>query len=300
MSATISDSGIQLSIIIPCKNRHQLLDQLLLEAARQIEAACAASNVELIVVDDGSSPALRAPPLRQNIQLSWLCQQQSTGSQQARMRGFQQSRGRFIHFHDSDDSLGPDWIAAVLNRINKAPGPDLLISARKVISLDGDEFKSQRFVRLFARQPEKLRKRLHYNNCIGPLGGVTFSRTAASRIQFDPLPSSQDWDMYLDALNESTKIIEDSSFYFIKNETQDDRISLSMPNKFMGYMRLGRKHRTFSCSDQSARLFYLYKIKQRFPFDNNSRLQKIYNRNKVAVNLAIARIELIKLIRCVI
>ena len=216
------------------------------------------------------------------------------------MRGFQQSRGRFIHFHDSDDNLGPGWLAAVLQRISACEAPDLLISARKVINSDGECFKSQRLVNFWASRPNKIRQRLHYNNCMGPLGGVTFSRAAASRIQFDPLPSSQDWDMYLDALTPNSKIAEDSSFYFIKNETLQDRISLCLSGKLLGYMRLGRKHRTFSGKNQAARLFYLYKIKRKFPLDHNRRLQQIYADNQGAIYWAIARIELIKLIRCVI
>jgi len=119
----------QTSVIIPCFNRDEYLE----EALKSVR--CQTRRVrEIIVVDDGSTTPVQAPrdwdgpPLR-------IVRTENRGVSAARNFGISLATGSFIAFLDSDDawapakielqedalSSGPDCVAAFTHRIEK-PG----------------------------------------------------------------------------------------------------------------------------------------------------------------------------------
>lgn len=102
-----------LSIVIPGFNRPEPLKYTLRSAAA---AACKAPGpVEIILVDDGSTPSL-------TVQLAGFdpghpvihIVQANQGSIAARMTGLNASTGQYVHFLDSDDLVHPDKYRTLL------------------------------------------------------------------------------------------------------------------------------------------------------------------------------------------
>jgi len=99
------------SVIVPTHNRADLIEQTLQSVFAQTY-----ESIEVLVVDDGSTDDTDKLVLQVSQQanaagrLSYIRQDQS-GAQVARNRGCRQSRGEFIQFLDSDDTLSPQKIS---------------------------------------------------------------------------------------------------------------------------------------------------------------------------------------------
>ena len=112
-------SGL-ISVVVPCYNRAGLVEATLRSLLNQTQPAD-----EIIVVDDGSSDgtdaAARAAFRRwesEKLKGRWwedrkspefkVIRQANAGPGNARNRGFEESKGEFIHFFDSDDIAAPN------------------------------------------------------------------------------------------------------------------------------------------------------------------------------------------------
>jgi glycosyltransferase involved in cell wall biosynthesis len=249
-----------LSIIIPSRNRQALLEQLLLTIDQQVTQSNCLDDVEIIVVDDASSPALQLPSNTLKTQCQLRTLDIPSGAPRARQHGLESASGHFIHFHDSDDSITDNWLEGISSHLRAASCFDFLVTARKVITKDGATFKKQHLLKNMASQPHRIKQRLKYENCLGPLGGIVFSKKATQKMQFTNLPSCQDWDMYLDAIDHDSIIIYDWGIAFIKNDLHEDQISKDTKKKFLGVFRLARKHKLIIKDETLTRLSYAYKI----------------------------------------
>lgn len=224
-----------LSIIIPCRDRQVLLAALLAQLRLQIGRR---EDIEVIIVDDGSSPPLRiekAPWIR------LIRHGRSLGAPAARQTGFDHASGSYLHFHDSDDLFGHEWIARTFITIGSEPQPDVIVTSRVVVTPDGTaSFWPVSRLSAVARSLDRLRRYQRFINCMGPLGGVTFSRRAAEAITFHRTSASQDWLMYDDALASAGAISCDNTNYFIFNKTQKIRISNNARARARGYVFAAR------------------------------------------------------------
>ena len=179
--------GPRLSIVIPARDRAAPLAALLEALAAQ--AAAHPGAVETVVVDDGSDPPLAVPP---GVRL--LRNPASRGANPARAQGLAASAGAWVHFHDSDDGIAEGWLDAVLAALRGAP--DVLVT-RRVDEIGGArEPRAQAYVEAQLRRPDRARRMLDFRNCLGPFGGVVFSRRALEGVAFPPIRSSQDWAVY--------------------------------------------------------------------------------------------------------
>jgi len=249
-----------LSIIIPSKNRHALLEQLLLTINQQVTQSNCLDHVEIIVVDDGSSPALQLPSNTLKTQCKLRTLSRHSGAPRARQYGLERASGEFIHFHDSDDSITDGWLEGIISHLRATTCFDFLVTARKVITKDGATYKKQHLLKNMASQPHRIKQRLKYENCLGPLGGIVFSKKATQKMQFTNLPSCQDWDMYLDAIDHKSMIIYDWDIAFIKNDLHEDQISKDTKKKFLGVFRLARKHKIITSKKSFMRFFFASKL----------------------------------------
>lgn len=103
----------QLSIIIPTYNRPDLLPRAVNSALAQT-----VTDVEVIVVDDGSTPAVTLPE-RDNLRVLRL--EPNQGGAMARNQGALAAGCRWITYLDDDDVLRPDMAATALRKIQQIP-----------------------------------------------------------------------------------------------------------------------------------------------------------------------------------
>jgi glycosyltransferase involved in cell wall biosynthesis len=94
------------SILIPCYNAEKWLAQTLESALAQTW-----DNIEIIVVDDGSTDNSLAVAKQFQANGIKIISQSNKGASAARNRAFQESQGDFIQYLDADDLLAPDKIA---------------------------------------------------------------------------------------------------------------------------------------------------------------------------------------------
>jgi glycosyltransferase involved in cell wall biosynthesis len=125
------------SVVIPCFNQAHFLGEAIESVRDQIY-----SNVELVVVDDGSADnsfevAGRYPDIRR-------LRQSNRGVAAARNLGFAESRGTLVIFLDADDRLLPSAIAIGIEALAKRPRVAFAAGMSRDIGEDGRIIRDRR------------------------------------------------------------------------------------------------------------------------------------------------------------
>lgn len=93
--------NLDISIIIPCYNRVELLTETL----KSVEKALKGLNAELIIVDDGSLPPIKEGVKDfEHLPLIFI-EQINSGLTNSRFNGLMQAEAEFVLFLDSDDQI---------------------------------------------------------------------------------------------------------------------------------------------------------------------------------------------------
>lgn len=126
MSDNISGkkANSMVSVIIPAYNVEKYIEKCLTSILEQ-----SYKNIEIIVVDDGSTDKTREY-IEKNSQLDnriKIINQTNAGVSAARNSGIKISRGEFLVFVDGDDYLAPDYVEYMLSLI-KHTGSDFCLS----------------------------------------------------------------------------------------------------------------------------------------------------------------------------
>lgn len=120
----------RLTVVIPTRNRHDALVVAIRTALAQT-----VDDLEVIVVDDASTPGVRVPadPRVRSLRL-----ERQSGVSAARNAGLRAARGRWITFLDDDNRLLPDMAERSLAAIEAAdlPPPVAAVSGIEVVGPD--------------------------------------------------------------------------------------------------------------------------------------------------------------------
>jgi glycosyltransferase involved in cell wall biosynthesis len=130
----------QVSVLVPCYNAEKYIGETLESILRQTW-----SNVEIVVVDDGSEDGSVATVRQLSGKRVRLIRQANAGAAAARNVAFAASHGDFVQFLDADDIIDPDKIE--LQMIRLADYPRCVASAewgRFSGSLDQTKFNEER------------------------------------------------------------------------------------------------------------------------------------------------------------
>jgi len=253
-------SKIFMSIIIPVFNRQGVLWGLLNDLEKAIVKYNIKDQVEIIIIDDFSDKPIMLPS---NLAQTILYRNKvNLGAPKSRKIGFQMSKGSFIHFHDSDDTVTDTWLIDVIEQLKERSEIDLLLTGRIECWEENKKPYCSSFFDRHVNQPCQILARLYYWNCIGPLGGVTFSRRIVKNISFDNLASCQDWLMYIEAFESIKTLCCRCDIQFISNKYGSDRISDDPRKKILGHLQLSKRTAMHSPFKRKVRLFYLYAKKQ--------------------------------------
>lgn len=267
-----------LSIIIPVFNRQSDLGELTKTLSKQIQE-CSAS-IEIIVVDDCSTPRIKID----NAYVKVKRNNKNYGSPYSRHMGFKELKGKLVHFHDSDDSISETWLSDLIEALTRNPDIDILLTGRVDVDESSKTNRIQKYFHKHANNPDKIKSRLIYRNCMGPLGGVTFSRRVLEKIDFKPFASCQDWQMYIDAMEHAQVLVSRPDIQFIFNKTGDDRISHNPRKKILGHLQLAKITAPKSPFKKNIRLFYLYTCKQHIA-NKGGAILRFYKKNRIKIVL---------------
>jgi glycosyltransferase involved in cell wall biosynthesis len=165
------------SVIIPFYNHHEALQKSLQTLALQTE-----KDIELIIVDDGSSEPLTKEEVEKVYARPFvLITQKNSGAPAARNAGFQVSHGEYVIFWDADLLAKP----MMLQTMKQA-----LIDNRDVSFVYGDHYFGRT---LMKGKPWSLRELeeqnyIHSSNLIRRPAVISWDES---------LKRFQDWDFYL-------------------------------------------------------------------------------------------------------
>ena len=270
-----------LSIIIPVYNRQQSFNLLLADLSKSIINNKLERHIEIIVVDDASTDQTILPD-EFPCKIVLKCNQQNYGAPYSREKGLQYSHGKFIHFHDSDDSISENWLSELVNELSTKPDIDLLVTGRIDFEHRGKINKYSKFFHKQFLQPKIVLTRLFYWNCIGPIGGVTFSRRVLLSIKIRKMASCQDWQMYIDAIKNAKVLSSRADIQFLFHKTGSDRISHNARKKILGHLQLSRQTEKDSPFGRNIRLFYLQACKPHV-YNQGGAILRFYQKHRVKI-----------------
>jgi len=124
-----------LSVVIPAFNRLEPLRATL----ELVQIAAAAVPTEIVLVDDGSSPALDEQILAAGPAVLHLLRQENRGPIAARLHGLREARGKYVLFLDSDDLVHPEKFSAAVEKLELEQA-DVVYDDMARASRNGDEW----------------------------------------------------------------------------------------------------------------------------------------------------------------
>lgn len=175
------------SVIIPCYNHARFLAESVDSVKQQTY-----TNVEIIVVDDGSTDDTKM--ISESLPGIRYIYQANQGLSSARNTGFQNSEGDYVVFLDADDYLYPDAIRINLEYLQQNPSWAFVSGWHDKV----DEWKY-----LVEKDELSVIEDNHYihflqGNYIGMHAAVMYTRQVLNEFKFDTsLKACEDYDLYL-------------------------------------------------------------------------------------------------------
>lgn len=176
------------SVIIPTYNRSRVLGRAIDSVLRQTF-----SDVELIVVDDGSTDGTRELLARYENQLTSVTQE-NRGVSAARNTGISRSRGKLTAFLDSDDEWLPDKLMRQVERYSRHTR-DFISHTDEIWIRDGRPLAQKSIHR---KQGGRFFERALERCLISP-SSVLLARSLLDRVGWfdESLPAAEDYDLWL-------------------------------------------------------------------------------------------------------
>jgi len=186
---TFSEAQPQVSVIIPSYNSARYLGDAIDSVLNQ-----GFSDLEVLVVDDGSTDGTATVLSRYGGPVRCI-RQANSGVANARNRGIEESRGRYVAFLDADDTWLGHKLDVQLAAMRENPSYRACYSAFTVV---GPDMKPLRSIHS-RRQRTALEDLLHLGNVIGSICTVVCERELFEAAgAFDPsLSQCADWDMWV-------------------------------------------------------------------------------------------------------
>ena len=190
MAAEQTGTGVReplVSVIIPCYNRaHTIVD-----AIRSVQEQDY-DNVEILVVDDGSTDGSAEVGERRAGDRVRVLRQANAGANRARNHGIDEARGVYVALLDSDDRFLPGHLRASVDILERLAG-DVVVYARIIVERGGG--------RSFLKPPRAIREGEHMADYLLRDRGFVQTSTVvlptalARRVRYrDDLPFGQDVD----------------------------------------------------------------------------------------------------------
>lgn len=202
------------SIIIPCYNDAIYIEQSVQSALNQTY-----SNIEVIVVDDGSDTATKAVLKKIEPKITQLITQTNRGQSTARNVGIQNAKGEFIVVLDSDDFFEPTFCTKAITEIQN--------ESVKIVSCYGNIFYRNGHAELYQPSGGALSEFL-YSNCV--FGSVFFRKESwllAGGYDQDMRKGFEDWEFYIRLLKNggTAHIIKECLFNYRRRNNSTTAIA---------------------------------------------------------------------------
>ena len=128
------DSSSLISIIIPCYNDAEYIEQAVLSALNQTY-----TNTEVIVVDDGSNAETKVVLKKLEPKITKLITQDNKGQSTARNVGIKDAKGEYILILDSDDFFEPTFCEKAIPVFLKNNEIKIVTCEANLLFMDGSK-----------------------------------------------------------------------------------------------------------------------------------------------------------------
>jgi glycosyltransferase involved in cell wall biosynthesis len=142
------------SIVIACYNDAQYIEQAVQSALSQTY-----SNIEVIVVDDGSNAETKRVLKKTEPRITKLITQENQGQSTARNVGIQQAKGDYILVLDSDDFFEPLFCEKAIAVFLKSNDVKIVTCNANLLYEDGS-------VNVYTPQGGTIKNFIHYNEAL--------------------------------------------------------------------------------------------------------------------------------------
>jgi len=211
-----ADASHKISVIIPTYNRARLVERAISTVVAQTH-----EDLEILVIDDGSTDDTQARLSRIDDPRLRLIHQENAGVATARNRGIREASGAFLSFLDSDD----EWLPEKLEKQVEA----LTASPRYVgVCLIGGQVMAEGGMSPPQTSPEGyLFDQLLLRNTVFACMSALVRREVFEAVGgYDPsLPAIEDWDWLQRAARLYAFVAVDESLAIYHDEPQGDRRS---------------------------------------------------------------------------
>ncbi|EKF73274.1 cell wall biosynthesis glycosyltransferase-like protein [Alcanivorax hongdengensis A-11-3] len=237
------------SVYIPTYNRPAMLKRAVLSVLAQTH-----NNIEILVVDDGSSIENQGEikKLAEQLGFSVITNENSKGACGARNTAIKYARGDYITGLDDDDEFQPERIAELIERFQPAQY-SCIATTSSVITCTG------KIIRNADSGEISLDSLLHYNK----IGNQVFTLTERLRgiNGFDEaMPAFQDYDTWVRLVHKYGPALKIKSPSYITHTEHEQRISSSSTKRVQAAERFLGKHKHLM-SKQHLKSFQLIMMK---------------------------------------
>ena len=178
------------SVIVPCFNSELYLSECLQSITHQTY-----KNLEIIIVDDGSTDNTRAIVFAINDERIKYYYKDNGGHSSARNYGIEKSSGSIIGFLDSDDYWQPTKIERQLSIIDKY---DAVYTDYSTINCHGDTIPTREIVKPLHNDFDIKKELLFRNVILGSGSGVLLKKAISDKIGLfnTELKIGEDWEYW--------------------------------------------------------------------------------------------------------
>jgi glycosyltransferase involved in cell wall biosynthesis len=251
------------SIVIACYNDAQYIEQAVQSALSQTY-----SNIEIIVVDDGSNAETKAVLKKTELKITKLITQENQGQSTARNIGIYQAKGDYIVVLDSDDFFEPPFCEKAIEIILKN-------NNIKLVTCHANRILNNKILDIYKPRGGVIKDFL-FVNCA--MGSVMFKKSDWKKINgYDQEMTKgfEDWEFYIRLLNRqgSAYVINESLFnYRLRNDSTTSKAN-KIKYELLSYIYF--KHRELYIGHFDELLIHLlYKIE-------TEEIQKIKNTQRL-------------------
>lgn len=226
------------SVVIPTYNRSGLV----LRALRSVLSQ-SMQDLEVLVVDDGSTDDTAAAVTALDDPRVRYLQQHNAGVAAARNRGIREARGQLLALLDSDDEWSPDKLARQLACLRESPARVALVYTG-VVDDDGEGGLS---VRLPTHRGDVSRDLLQVNVLHGGSSSVLMRRHVVATVGFfdESLPAIEDHDYWIRACRFfEVDFVAEPLVRYHDPRMGLDRRSRALQRNLSAREQLHRKHRS--------------------------------------------------------
>ncbi|MEC5394902.1 glycosyltransferase family 2 protein [Bergeyella sp. RCAD1439] len=210
------------SVIIPCYNSANYIQETLTSVREQ-----SYSNVEIIVVDDGSLdnlPDIMEKEMQKDSRVSFF-RQSNKGQSMARQLGVEKSKGKYLLFLDSDDKIHHSYIQKAVEILDKNPEVGIVTcKAHFFDKMDGEWELPEYVLADFLIQNSIFITSLIRKEDFQEIGGFDSSLTFY-----------EDWDIFLSLIERGKTVcrIPEVLFYYRKRENETSVTDNALKDRYI-------------------------------------------------------------------